>query len=93
MMRSLLFALAIAGCSSGGDEPPRCPYGDPTQPMALELFHLDEADNLVTTQPDARVPMRIPPKRGWALVLGVRATNLPVPVIDGLVRDLCDDSI
>ncbi|MEJ7596281.1 MAG: hypothetical protein WKG01_00105 [Kofleriaceae bacterium] len=63
--------------------------------MQLEVFHLDERDTIVTTQTDARVPLRIPPQGGWAVVLGVVATNLTgcgVKLTTSF-RDLCDDSI
>lgn len=90
--------LFVVGCSGGGATPDavmRCPYGDPSLPMELELFHLDESDQLVTTVPGSEVPMRIPPQGGWAVILGVRATNLtgcPVKVTASF-RDLCDDSV
>ncbi len=69
----------------------RCPFGDPNAPMELEVFHLDELDNIVATQADARVPMRIPPQGGWAVILGVRATNLTgcAVKLTTSFRDLC----
>jgi hypothetical protein len=64
--------------------------------MDLEVFHLDERDAIVTTRPGDRVPMRIPVQGGWAIVVGVRATNLtagPGMMLVSSFRDLCSDEI
>jgi hypothetical protein len=64
-------------------------------PMELELFHLDDQDAIITTMPDDRVPMRIPPQGGWAVILGVRARNLDGcgATITTSFRDICNDRI
>ena len=92
-MKSLV-VIMLAACSGGSSEP-QCTFGDPALPMELEVFHLDELDNTITTQPNMRVPMRIPPQGGWAVILGVRAANLTGCQVQLTTsfRDVCDELI
>ena len=77
-MRAALVLLAFAGGCSSDDTAPlnRCPFGDPAAPAQIEIIHLDAQSAMVDSTAGAQIPLGIPPQGGWAVLLGVRATNL-----------------
>lgn len=95
-MRSVaLIALLTSACSGDDSAPLRCPFGDPTAPVQLEIVHLDADFNVVATMADTVLPLIVPPQGGWAVLIGARATN-----IDGCqmnlatsFRDACEPTV
>ncbi|MBA3818944.1 MAG: hypothetical protein H0X17_08635 [Deltaproteobacteria bacterium] len=78
----LLASVLAAGCSGGDPGEPdaaplvRCPLGDASSPVELEIVHLDREYNVIATVENAEVPLQAPPQGGWIVLLGTRATNL-----------------
>jgi hypothetical protein len=77
----LALAITLPGCGGDAEGDPdaavlRCPLGDAEAVAELSIVHLDREFVVNDTTELAEVPLQLAPQGGWAVLIGVRATNL-----------------